>query len=132
MTKTPALPLVNGLQATYESAGKALLLTLGRVISETCPKRIVLAEEIGICEQHLSDALNSRGKHFSVTWLPAVVRRDREHRLASLIAGWQSCSVIEKEPLTDAEYRQRVEAALRRAGPAGEAIRRDALNEVEP
>jgi hypothetical protein len=127
-TKEPVLPLINGLQASYASAGKSLLLTINRVISETCPKRVVIAEEIGINEQHLSDAINQRGKHFAVCWLPAVVRRDREHRIASLIAGWQSCSVIEKEPLTDAEYRARIEAALRRAGAAGAAIRRDALD----
>jgi hypothetical protein len=123
------LPLINGLQAAYSRAGERLLDEVERVIQLHVPKRLVLAEDIGIKEQHLSDALKSNGKHFALTWLPAVARYDRDHRLARMVASWHGLVVHEREPLTDAEYRNRLEAALRRAGAAGEAIRKDALED---
>lgn len=132
MAEQRGLPLINGLQASYARAGQKLLDDVERVITLHVPKRLVIAEDIGITEQHLSDALKGNGKHFALRWLPAVARYDHEHRLARTVASWHGLEVHEREPLTDAEWRKRVEAALRRAGAAGAAIRKEALDGGEP
>jgi hypothetical protein len=48
------LPLINGLQASYKRAGSELLRVIKTVVVVGPPKRIVLAEDLGIREQHLS------------------------------------------------------------------------------
>jgi len=131
MADQRALPLINGLQSTLTSAGNRLMEEIRLVVTLNIPKRVILAEQIGIKEGHLTDALHRNGKHFAAQWLPHVCLHDREHKIASLIAGWQSCRIIEKQPLTDAEYRACLEAALRRAGAVGEALRVDAFKHRE-
>lgn len=129
MPKQDPLPLINGLQASYATAGKRLLTTIREVIALHVPKRIVLAEDIGIKEQHLSDALNENGKHFAVQWLPAVCRYDREHRVAAEVGSWHGLKVVEREPISDGEWRARVSRVLDRMNGVGAAVLREAMED---
>lgn len=94
-----------------------------KVITVNGPtKRIVLAEELGIREQHLSDALNGNGKNFDVRWLPGAVRYDREHEVAGVIAAWQDCKVVERAPLSAQQKLDRLRTELRENGADVEAL----------
>jgi len=131
MAEQRGLPLINGLQASYARAGQKLLEDVERVLMLHVPKRLIIAEDIGITEQHLSDALKGNGKHFALKWLPAVARYDQEHRLARTIAGWHGLEVREREPLTDSEKLARLRLQLRASGADVEAIERRAYAEEE-
>lgn len=95
-------------------------------------KRIMLAEELKVREQHLSDALNGNGKNFSVRWLPAVVRYDRQHEIAGLIAAWQDCKVVERAPLSEKQKLELLRAELRASGADVDALEERAYSRGEP
>lgn len=131
MPEQRGLPLINGLQASFARAGVRLLDDVERVIMLHIPKRLVLAEDIGITEQHLSDALKGNGKHFALKWLPAVARYDREHRIAKTVAGWHGLEVHERQPLSDSEKLARLRLELRAGGADVEGLERRAYAVAE-
>lgn len=123
------LPLAESVQGLIKEQGRKLLLTAREVIAVEGKQSDDFARLIGVKPSQLSSALNGNGHHFDLRWSPGLLFIDRRRRFLSHQAALAGCRVIENE-VTDAEYRARMEAALRRAGPAGDAIRRDAL-EVE-
>ena len=122
------LPLTASLSAVFKSEGEKLLATVRDVLGHEVKQADDFARTIGVSPSQLSSALNGNGHNFSVKWLPAALHVDSRRKILSHQAALVGCRILENE-LTDAEYRVRMEAALRRAGAAGEAIRREAMEE---
>lgn len=123
---TKQLPLSESLKALFADEGRRLLAVTRSVILTEMKQSDDFADLVGVKPSQMSSALNGNGYHFALTWLPAALHIDRRRRIIEHEAKLIDCCIIEAE-LTDAAYRQKMEAALRRAGAAGEAIRRDAL-----
>lgn len=126
------LNLVGGLQAGYRTAGNELLADIRLVVQTFVPKRFILAEDLGVKESHLSEALNGNGKNFDVRWLPGVSRYDRSHVIATRVAGWKGLKVIEPDPLTPEEKLTLLRAELARGGADVDEIERRAYAEGRP
>lgn len=122
------LPLTDSLSSLFRVEGDKLLATVRDVIGHEVKQADDFARTLGVSPSQLSSALNGNGHNFSVRWLPAALHVDSRRKILAHQASLVGCRVMENE-LTDVEYRQRMESALRRAGPAGEAIRKDALEE---
>lgn len=129
---TKQIPLTESVKLIFQREGDALLTTVREVVLASGVKQSDdLALTLGVKPSQLSSALNGKGYNFDVRWLPGVLHIDQHHRLLMQLAGLVDCRV-EEAAISDAEYRRRMEAACRRAGPVGEALRRDALDGDEP
>lgn len=122
------LPISESVRHLLREQGKKLLFTARSVILEEVKQSDDFAQLVGVKPGQMSAALNDNGYHFGLTWVPGLLYVDKRHRFLVHQAKLSGCRVLEDE-LTDAEYRARMDAALRRAGAAGEAIRRDALED---
>lgn len=132
MAKQEALPLDAGLQALYGTAGQKMLAIIQKVIRESEAKQgDDFAPRLGIKGPHLSDALNSNGKHFSVLWLPAVLHADKRHQFIEYAAGLVNQRICPKAPLPPAQKLDLLLSELRRAGADTEAIEARAYAHAE-
>ena len=127
-----SLPLGFDFRATVEGTGQRILATIEQTIDDGGKRGDDFAAELGLDPGQLSRALHGRGAHFSVRWLPAVLWRDRSHRVVSLLA-----------PIAGGEYvhrpvrsREEENEALRRyievhLGDLGQDVLRKALGDDE-
>lgn len=131
MASPKQLPLTASVKALFATQGEKLLAVTRDAILSEVKLADDFAELVDVVPSQLSSALKGNGYAFNLKWLPAALYVDKRRRILSHQAALVDCRVVEAE-LTDADYRKGMEAALRRAGPAGEAIRRDAFNEESP
>ena len=125
------LPLSVTLKQLLRGEGDRLLALVRDTIALEVKQNDDFAQLVGVKPSQLSAALHDNGYNFALRWVPAVLHIDQRRRVLSHMAALCGARVIDNE-ISDAEYRQRMEEALRRAGAAGEAIRRDALSGDEP
>jgi len=123
---------VTSLQGLFAREGVQLLRVVQDVIRAEVKQGDDFARTLAVKPSHLSMALNGNGRNFDLRWLPAVLHVDQRHRVLEHQAALVGRTTIEREQITPEQWKDRVEAALRRAGRAGDAILRDALAEEEP
>jgi hypothetical protein len=73
-------------RSQVEGAAQRLLEKVAAAIDESGKRGDGFAEDLNINPAQLSRALNSRGAHFSLQWLPAVLWRDRNHTVINFLA----------------------------------------------
>lgn len=127
--KQSVLPLKYAVRDLYEREGRHVLRVIAEVVKAEIKQADGLAEDLGIAAPQLSAALHGAGKHFAVTWLPALLHQDREHKILRHLAALVGCEVRQRRELTAEEKVERLERELRNSGAAGDAILRRALGE---
>lgn len=122
------LPLTASVKELFSQQGDKLLATVRSTILDEVKLADDFAELVSVVPSQLSSALKGNGYAFNLKWLPAALYIDKRRKIPAHIASLVDCRLMENE-LTDAEYRARMERALRRAGAAGDAIRHEALED---
>ena len=79
------LPLGFDFRSTVEGTGIRVLAAIADAIDASGKRGDDFAADLDIDAAQLSRALNGRGAHFSARWLPAVLWRDRDHRVIKLL-----------------------------------------------
>lgn len=128
-SRQQVLPLSFERRELYRRAGQQLLTVIRDVVKAEVKQADGLAAELGIAPSHLSAALHSSGKNFSVEWLPAVLEVDREHRVLRHLAALREQAIVPARKLTPQERVELLERELRASGAAGDAILRRAYGE---
>jgi hypothetical protein len=128
-SKQQVLPLAFEHRQVYRRAGQQLLAVIREVVKAEVKQADGLASDLGVAPSHLSAALHSSGKNFSVEWLPAVLEVDREHRILRHLAALREQAIVPARKLSPEERLELLERELRASGAAGDAILRRAYGE---
>ncbi len=117
-------------KSRVDGAAAVLLGKIGRAI-DACGKRgDGFAADLELDPAQLSRALNGRGAHFSVRWLPAVLWRDHDHQVIRFLAQMAGGEFVPKPKRTREDeneaLRQYVEEHM---GEHGVDVLRHALGE---
>lgn len=127
--KQQVLPLSYERRELYRRAGRELLAVIRDVVKAEVKQGDGLAADLEIAPSHLSAALHSSGKNFSVEWLPVVLEVDRENRILRHLAALREQTIVPARQLTPEEKVELLERELRASGAAGDAILRRAYGE---
>ncbi len=97
-------------KSQVDGAALVLLDKIARAIDASGKRGDGFAADLDLDPAQLSRALRSRGAHFSVRWLPAVLWRDRDHTVVRFLAAMAGGEFIPKPKRT----REDENEALRR------------------
>ncbi len=115
-------------QNAYLSRGKQLLQVIAEVVQQSGAKQgAEIAEDVGADPTQFSQALAGNGKHFSVKWLPRVLRADREHRILKLLAEMSGLEVRPKRIENPRQVARALAELLLDQGEVGLAMARKRL-----
>jgi len=128
-SKQEVLPLEYEKRELYRRMGRQILTVIRDVVRAEVKQADGLAADLDLQPSHLSAALQSSGKHFSVEWLPAVLEVDRDDRILRHLAALKAKALVPAKQLSPEERLELLERELRNSGAAGAAILRRAYGE---
>ncbi len=124
------LPLGFDFRSTVEGAGARLLAIVSHTIDAAGKRGDDFAAELGLDPAQLSRALNGRGAHFSVRWLPAVLWRDKQRHLIRHLCALAGGDFVPRPAMTREQRALAVLAFLEEhGGELGQDAIRRALGE---
>lgn len=126
------LPLGNVVQNAFGSAGEKFLRGIAEAVGAAGKVTDDLAADLGVDPGQFSRAMHSKGTHFSVKWLPAILYRDRARIVIRHLAHLCGGEFVERPRLKPEEKLALLEKTRRDAGLVGEAVIRQAYGEDMP
>jgi hypothetical protein len=123
-SKQQVLPLSYERRELYRRAGRQFLAVIREVVKAEVKQGDGLAADLEVAPSHLSAALHSSGKNFSVEWLPAVLEVDREHRILRHLAALCEQAVVPRIKLSPEQELELYKRAVESESPAVAAAAR--------
>ncbi len=117
-------------RSQVDGASRVLLEKIARAIDATGKRGDGFAEDLEIAPAQLSRALNGRGAHFSVAWLPAVLWRDQEREVIRFLCRMAGGEFTPKPKRTREDENELIRRYVEeRMGDHGLDVLRHALGE---
>lgn len=105
------LPLRYNDRWNDEQTWLAVIAEVRTVVAQLRPQEV--CHDLDIQPSVLSKALAEADRHrVAAEWLVYLIRRSSTDRLVELLAGIRGLEVKRREPLTDAQWRDKMEGAL--------------------
>jgi hypothetical protein len=125
------LELGQDYASQVDAAGVKILSAIAAAIDASGKRGDGFAEQLRLDPAQLSRALNGRGAHFSVRWLPAVLWGDPEHRVIRRLAAMAGGEFVPKPKRTREDENEAVRVYLeKRAGEVGRGLITQALEDA--
>lgn len=135
--ETPSWPDAEGDQITLGSADSKCALAASRMAALVKEAQRLsdftlgtVAHLAGKETPYVSKCLDADDPHSALRMLAAVIYLDKSRAWLRGVAAMANCDIVERQEITDAEFRRRVEAWSRRAKLNGAALN-EALRAAE-
>lgn len=127
----PAQPELGfDFKSQVDGAAAVLLDKITRSIDSSGKRGDGFAADLDLDPAQLSRALRSRGAHFSVRWLPAVLWRDRDHTVIRFLAAMAGGEFVPKPKRTREDENEAVRRYVEeRMGDHGLDVLKHALGD---